>query len=288
MSYDKKPVLSILVPCYNQPEGLSRILDRLVALQDRIDIEILVSDDSSKDSEAALISESCRVFGSVSYVRNNPPLQAVPNWNTLIDKARGDFCWLLHHDDAPSTKFDFEALLSFLKRPDAADVLIMECRVVHTPGARGLLHFPVLWTILIVKRWPEYLIHRNLIGAPSNLIVRRLCYPKFDPRLKWRVDVEAYVRLLGSSKRIQSWRRGWIDSYKDSTNSITAQLTPSLPTLEIFERSLLIASSGVEQRSSIWVSAGLLGLISRTVEKLIWGVFRALYRLVQHLPGMRF
>jgi glycosyltransferase involved in cell wall biosynthesis len=288
MSHDVKPILSILVPCYNQSDGVARIFDRLTALRGCSDIEIFVSDDSSKDSEARLIRESCDIFGSVSYVRNVPPLQAVPNWNALLSRAQGEFCWLLHHDDAPSSQFDFEALLCSLKHPKAADVLVMECRVVHTPGARALLHFPVSWTIAIAKRWPEYLLRRNLVGSPSNLIVRNRCYPRFDDRLKWRVDVEAYVRLLRSSVQIRRWRQGWVDSYKDRTNSITAQLIPNLPTVERYERSLLATASGACQHSSIWLDEGLAGLASQMLEKFVWNIFRAVYRVVQHLPGLRF
>lgn len=177
--------LSVLVPAFNQPAGIVRILRSLASVRGRGDIEILVSDDSTDDGAASRLAALCAAFDTAHYVRNKPALGAVPNWNALLDRARGRYCLLLHHDEEIEGTASMPALIDALKVPDAPDAWILPCCVVDRPGALPRLHFPARLAAIAACRFPAYLMRRNLIGPPSALIVRREKYLHFDTRLHW-------------------------------------------------------------------------------------------------------
>jgi glycosyltransferase involved in cell wall biosynthesis len=276
-------VLSVLLPAYNQPNGVARILGRLEPLKGCPEVEILVSDDSSDDVAAGRILAACEAFGGVRHVRNRPGLGAVQNWNCLLRRARGEFCWLLHHDEEPAPALDLQGLLRSLADPSAADAWLLNCHVVHSAGERPRLHFPARWAVALVRRWPGYLLRRNLIGSPSNLIVRRLCYAPYDERLQWRVDVEAYLRMLEPPVRLNAWRQGGVLSHRDRTNSITASLAANLHAVEVREHDLLRADHGDRLGVDLWLRPGGLASMGRALEAIGWMAFRSVYRALQRL-----
>ncbi len=98
----KKALLSILIPTYNNIEGIQNILNCLyeIDLKTSEFIEVFISDDSEK----SLISESNiknleEKFLYFNYIHNKPRLGSVKNMNQLIDLAKGDYFWVLHHDE---------------------------------------------------------------------------------------------------------------------------------------------------------------------------------------------
>jgi glycosyltransferase involved in cell wall biosynthesis len=280
------PALSVLVPTHNQPAGLERVLGSLASLRDRPDVEILVSDDSSDDEAAARILAACEAFGGVHYRRNRPGLGAIHNWNVLLDRARGDYCWLLHHDEALAEGSDLPAMLDDIAARRGPDAWILACRVVHTPGSRPLQHVPAAWAVAIAQRWPGYLLRRNLFGPPSVIVARRSRYPRFDPRLQWRVDVEAYVRLLMPPFELRAWPLGGLVSHKDRTNSITAHLASRLVAIENQEYAILVAVHGQNKTMRLWLGPQRTAPALRALEFVLWSGFRATYRAGQHLAGL--
>lgn len=281
------PTLSVLLPTYNQPAGVERILRGLAAVRGRPELEILVSDDSSDDVAADRIRVVCEAFGGVRYTRNRPSLGAVPNWNALLRSASGEYAWLLHHDEEPAPDLDLPALLHALAQRGAADLFVLECRVAHQAGARPMLHFPARWAVAIVRRWPGYLLRRNLFGSPSTLIVRRRSYVRYDERLQWFVDVEAYLRILTSNGTIVAWPGAGVISHRDRTHSITASLASNLGAIESRERDLLRDVHGDCPSAVPWLGARARSRVARVFEAAGWAAFRSAYRGGQRLRGLR-
>lgn len=277
------PTLSILIPAYNQPEGVERILCGLLSIRGRPDIEILVSDDSSNDSAALRIRAACERFGNIHYVLNRPILGAVQNWNELLRLGRGEYLWLLHHDEEPESCMSLPALVQALASPNAAEICILECRVVNSPGARPVLHFPARWAMAIIRRWPGYLLRRNLIGSPSCLIVKRQRCIAYDERLQWRVDVEGYVRMLQPPFQVMNWPSGGVISYRDRENSITARLASNLNVIDARELELLRASHGQRSDAIPWLRRDTWASLCRLLETVGWTSFRLAYRLFQRI-----
>lgn len=280
-----QPLLSVLIPAYNQPAGVERILARLAGLGAPGELEIRVSDDSTDEAAAERIAAALRALPAAQwhYRRNQPPLGAVRNWNALLAQARGRYLWLLHHDEEPDEAARLAPLLAALRR-DSAEVWILGCRVQHRPGARPRLHFPPHWAAAVLRRWPGYLLRRNLVGPPSALVVRDHAAVRYDESLAWLVDVEAYVRLLSSGARIAAWPQAGVLSRVDAVHSITASLQPALAATA--RRELAQVAAGVLARvarpwaGTAWRARGL-----RAAESLLWAGWRAGQRLFFRAEG---
>lgn len=185
-------LLSVLIPAYEYPEGVGKILDTL-SESDVSDIECIIMDDSKSDRvERVLRSHS--FMKNVIYIRNRPPLGAISNWNSLLKLAHGKYIMILHHDEYPIQAKFFRHLCSTLN--DSFDVLILDCFIANSKIKRMRRHFPLSIKSLIIHQWPSYLLRRNLIGAPSSVVIRREFALPFDSRLSWLVDVEWYYRLF--------------------------------------------------------------------------------------------
>lgn len=284
---DKQPLLSVLIPAYNRPQGVERALASLAAALSRADVEVVVSDDSTDDQAAARIAAICARTGAVRYTRNQPPLGAVPNWNHLLDDAAGEYCLLLHHDEELSADLELPSMLEEMAQGTGPDCWVLACSVVRRPGAQPVRHFPVAFALWLVRRWPGYLMRRNLLGSPSVLVAKRSCWPRFDSRLQWRVDVDAYLRLALRPVEWRPWRRGGLLSHLDTQNSITAQLASRLVQVEEAERSILATAHKQVPGVHFWLGQTRLDRGVRAAEMVLWGAFRLVTRGLQKLRVTR-
>lgn len=190
-----KPHLSILIPSYNFPAGVLRIVLPLLA-EGRSDIEILVHDDSSDDSVEGCMQELSETHPCLSYVRNSPSLGAVNNWNSLLHAAHGTYLILIHHDDFPLTENFATELLTELENNAWPDAILLSCLAYDAACRKIRLCICNPIRSFMVRHWPSYLFTQNVVGPPSVLVVRRELFEGYDPKLKWLVDVEAYYRFL--------------------------------------------------------------------------------------------
>jgi len=278
-------LLSVLIPAYNQPAGVERILDRLAGLGKSGEVEVRVSDDSTDDAAATRIAAAVQTWSSGplaacpawQYQRNQPPLGAVRNWNALLAQATGRYVWLLHHDEEPDAAVALKPLLAQLQE-DTADVWILRCHVQRQPGGPRRLHFPPRRAAALLRRWPGYLLRRNLIGPPSALIVRDHAVAKYDETLAWLVDVEFYMRVLASGVQLGAWPHAGVLSHVDGVNSITAALQPELAATARRELDL-IAGGVLNAQAKLWAGRTLRSSLLRATETLLWAGWRAGQRL---------
>ena len=99
MSYIR---LSILIPAFNYKSGINKIMNCLKNTEKNIrnKIEIIISDDSEKKIlDTKLDNDFLNSFGNFKYFHNKKALGGVSNWNKLISIAKGEYFWLLHHDE---------------------------------------------------------------------------------------------------------------------------------------------------------------------------------------------
>lgn len=99
---DGKPLLSIVVPVFNEEEAISETVRRLLSLRERLwpelDTELLLVDDGSQDQTLALIRELARQHGCIkviSFSRNFGHQIAI---TAGIDLAEGDYVAVIDAD----------------------------------------------------------------------------------------------------------------------------------------------------------------------------------------------
>jgi hypothetical protein len=280
-SSELKPLLSILVPAYCYGEGLVRILTHLRLLP-MADCEIIVFDDSPDDGIEAIVSSWCTATGmQVTYQHNCPALGVPANWNALLNKARGKYCLLLHHDEFPLGDNFVTDLVQVLRENPDVDAIMLDCILVNPCNWRCRRHLPTWLRAFVVSRFPQYLFRRNVIGPTSALVIRRTLYPRFDERLRWLIDVDVYVRLLKVTRCLKLCPQIQVGSILGRTDSITAGLGASIPQIAREERTYL---KGVHHTAGLWLGPArgepILHSMMRACEAVCWDLMRGLTRIM--------
>ena len=235
--------LSILIPTYNFKTGIDEILDCLESIEDdfRDYIEIIISDDSDEEIIKKDRTKSLKKhFKNYFYNHNIYHHGAINNWNNLISKAKGDYIWLLHHDEywqkeKNIIRYIFEAINT--KNPN---ILILPITKLKTTRIFNL-NFKMIQKHIIFKKIikiyinnPKLLIKANIIGPPSALIYKKNNF-SYDVSLKYLVDVEFYIRLFksyNSKKIILGTKYFDLISMQDNDKSITSFLQKEIRSLK--------------------------------------------------------
>lgn len=268
-------LLSILIPAYNYPAGVERILNSLRGIC-RFPVELILFDDSS-DNQIERLVFSFRELDTahITYRHNLPALGAVANWNALLDEARGEFVLLLHHDEFPFDDGFIESVLKLLECDCDADVLVADCLLCDRDQTFIVPHLPRWLRAFVIHRFPAYIFRRNVIGPTSCLIIRRDLYPRFDDRLRWLVDVEAYFRLRKLTARWRFCGNLRIGSVQGRKDSITSSIKDELELLDTSERAYLFHSYPVAE---VWLAPRCHRSVN-ILEGFAWGAMRVVTRV---------
>lgn len=106
------PVLSICIPTFNRAEFLKECLASIIPqLNGSIGekIEVVISDNGSTDHTKKIAEEFLTKYKNIRYFKNAENIGFDRNVFSVVEKAKGDYCWLLGDDDAL-----FEGSLEYL------------------------------------------------------------------------------------------------------------------------------------------------------------------------------
>ncbi len=114
------PLVTVGIPTYNRPEGLKRTLD-CISSQSYGNLEILVSDNCSTNPEVRpVLSMFSEKDKRVSYFIQPRNLSIVPNFQFLLDKAKGEYFMWAADDDFWDPDFIETCLKGMHEREDVA------------------------------------------------------------------------------------------------------------------------------------------------------------------------
>jgi glycosyltransferase involved in cell wall biosynthesis len=253
-------MLSILLPTYNHLLGTKRILEQLSNISQ--EIEIIISDNSTNNEITKLTKEYKNINNLTYHKSNTEPAQ---NWNFLIQKAKGKYIWLLHHDESLLHKTHVEQLLEILKTK-IPDILVMPTLLKFTNirYKRDRLHLPKFIQKILINYFTNYVLKRNFIGPMSALIVKKNKTELFDTKLNWLVDQEWYYRIFQNSKDILFIPEIKIVSFQNEHVSLTNKMSKDLKRINEIEQKYIIKKHSI--------SASLL------FEPIIWFLIRLVSR----------
>lgn len=126
-----RPLVTIAIPTYNRANGyLPGALEAALA-QTYTPLEILVSDNCSTDRTPELV----RSYDDsrVRYVRHEPSLGALGNFQYCVDAAEGDFFLMLHDDDRIDADF-VETCVSALPQSSGVGYVRTGTRLIDAEG----------------------------------------------------------------------------------------------------------------------------------------------------------
>lgn len=264
-------LLSLLIPAFNYPEGLFRILYGL-NLNNVKQCEVLVFDDSPYNGVEKLIDEwQLKSKFRITYVRNIPAHGPIGNWNNLLDSAKGKFSLLMHHDEFPIEPDFLSQLCAKIETFSDKDIFILDCILVYPESGKNTPHIPSFIKSLLLRSRPTYLYRRNYIGPSAAFVCRTKYYPRFDERLMWFVDVDLYVQMFLKSRKYMYLPNIKVGSLQGRKDSITASISSSLKDIKGREISYLLNTKGF---NDMWFNNDLASKIIRSLEFVFWGLMR--------------
>lgn len=187
----QKPTVSFVVPCYNLAHFLPECINSILS-QTYANFEILIMDDCSPDNTREV---SARFQDQrIRYIRNEPNLGHLRNYNKGIRLSRGKYVWLISADDYLRKPYVTEKYVGLLDRnPNIGYVICPGLGVRNGVETRVLGAYRSNkdrdW-ILRGRNFLKKLLHSNVVLTPSAM-VRRECYEKvsfFPENMPWAGD----------------------------------------------------------------------------------------------------
>ena len=187
------PLISICIPAYKKPEFVLRCLQSIVK-QTYKQIEIIISDDSP-DETIKEVAEPFLNQVALYYYHNIPALKSPRNWNAALDRAKGDLLILMHQDDWFFTDNALEQYVSLFQEKPEVDFIFCRNTAIDENGSEIVLQAQPKLVYELYKN-PDHLLLAQVIGPPSNTMLRKRITARYDEEFIWLVDVDYYVRLL--------------------------------------------------------------------------------------------
>jgi glycosyltransferase involved in cell wall biosynthesis len=239
--------ISICIPAYKRIDYLKRLLCS-IEIQKFKDYEVIISDDSNDHSVEELLKNFNGRF-EIKYFKNEKALGTPANWNHAISKATGEWIKLMHDDDW----FDNEhSLEKFALARNNNNKFIFSAYTNKTELTNNIekKFFNENLKTIILKN-PLRLLAKNSIGPPSVTLFHNSIKDKYDEGLKWRVDIEYYIRNI--SKGIEFT---YINELLINVGVSESQVTNyclNIPSVEIPEMYILLSKYGTSPLKNIMV-----------------------------------
>jgi glycosyltransferase involved in cell wall biosynthesis len=164
--------------------------------------EIIITDDSDNDEVYQALApwhEDTRLV----YRRNETQLGSPENWNAAMALARSGLIKFLHHDDWFAEADALERFVRALETNPEMDFAFSAAKACEDDGRVIFIHRPQQTQIDLLREQPWALQFANFIGAPSATIFRTSASLKFNINLRWVVDIDAYLRILGEQPKFE-------------------------------------------------------------------------------------
>ena len=188
-----QPLVSICIPAYKKPEYVVRCIESVLK-QTYKQVEIIISDDSP-NQDIKLAIESYNSSISIKYYHNQPALKSPINWNNALNKASGHFYMLMHQDDWFETETAIETFVKAFEINPQVDFVFCRNTAIQPDGQ--VLRLQAIPSLLEdMQKHPNHLVRANVIGPPSNTMLRSNVSVRYDEAYIWLVDVDYYVQLL--------------------------------------------------------------------------------------------
>lgn len=188
-----------MIPTYKSSRHLRMTLESVLAqAPPASEMQIEVIDDGSPDAGARQFVAG--IAGDrIGFFRKPKNAGLVANFNTCIERSRGEYVHILHDDDAVLPGF-YQTMESVLTKNEALGAAF--CRFVAIDGQdRWLYVSPMLFpTGRALDNPALQLARRNFVRTPS-VVVRRSVYEQiggFDSRLSHTADWEMWVRIAAN------------------------------------------------------------------------------------------
>jgi glycosyltransferase involved in cell wall biosynthesis len=190
-------LISVCIPTYNQTIYLMKTISSVFS-QKGVTYEVIVSDDSTNNEVFYLVESLIKSGKEIRYYRNNPNLGSPENWNFALDKAKGEFIKIMHHDEWFITENALSKMLE--KCITNPDLLVVSSSLLIDRGVDRIFK-ATNHQLRKIHQEPERLILGNVFGSPSAVMFSKNKMQLFNRDYIWLVDIEFYVRMLNNNMK---------------------------------------------------------------------------------------
>lgn len=205
-------LVSICIPTYNGEKFIAEAMESALRQTYR-PVEIIVSDDDSKDKTLEIIATYIKKTDIPIHIYHHKPAGIGANWNNCVRKSNGQYIKFLFQDDLldatciakmiDKTITDSQIGMVFCKR----NILYDSTNANHAEWVSkyGELHNKWSITFTVVEgrrllRDPKLLDRpKNKIGEPVAVLIKRDVFEKvgyFSTILKQSLDYEYWYRIF--------------------------------------------------------------------------------------------
>jgi glycosyltransferase involved in cell wall biosynthesis len=183
VSSEKKPLLSVIIPSFNQLDGLKNTYDHLSA-ENPDWMEIIISDGCSTDGSREWLLDS---VDRIHKVRTSPDTGIYDGMNKGIEMASGKWVWFLGTGDLPS-KEGLQTIKKAILLGDPSGLIAFGVHLLapREPGVPE--NYSPLWGSAM--KWRNTLHHQGVIYPLEILKTHR-----FDTRFKVLADYHLHLKL---------------------------------------------------------------------------------------------
>jgi len=238
--------ISICIPAYKRTHFLKRLL-LSIEHQSYTNYEVIISDDSNDHSVEELLKDFNGKF-EIKYLKNETALGTPANWNYAISKATGEWIKLMHDDDWFSNEHSLEKFA--LATNNNKFIFSAYTNKTELTNDIEKKFFKENLKTTILKN-PLLLLAKNIIGPPSVTLFHNSIKDKYDEDLKWRVDIEYYIRNISNGIEFT-----YINEPLINVGVSESQVTNyclNVPSVEIPEMYILLSKYGTSPLKNIMV-----------------------------------
>ncbi|MFD2542033.1 glycosyltransferase family 2 protein [Lacinutrix gracilariae] len=214
MTKTKQPLVSICIPTYNGEAFIAEAMQSAIA-QTYPNLEIIVSDDASKDNTISIIKSFKAQTKIPIHIYNHEPNGIGANWNHSVRKANGAYIKFLFQDDA-LTPDCITKMMPLAIQPNVGLVYSKRDFIYETltPKIKDFIAYygNAHTTWQDVKVTPGILSGRaylkdrqllnspkNKIGEPTNVLLNKSCFENvgyFNEVLQQALDSDYWYRVM--------------------------------------------------------------------------------------------
>ena len=193
------PIVTCLVPCFNEPPNILRESLGSLATQTLRDFECIVIDESSNEDTSLACASFCLSDPRFIYIRPSARLGLAGSLNLGIENAKSELIARFDSDDICQPE-RLELQVEFLRQHPDIDVVGSAMIIIDEMGRRiGYRDYPLSHSD-IVKRF----IFTNAMAHPATMFRRSILensVVRYDETFKYAEDLEFWLRLLNNGAK---------------------------------------------------------------------------------------
>ena len=240
------PRVSIGLPVYNGERYLAEALDSLLA-QTYSDFEIIISDNRSTDSTAAIAQRYAERDPRIRYVRKAENTGAVDNFNSIVALAQGQYFKWVAHDDLIEPTY-LERCLAILEADESVVLCHADTQLISAEGAR----------LELLETGGDHFFdeHGRIIYLGKDSVNRKFNSFNAAERFKAVIMQTDWVfEIFGVFRRDALLRTGLLDAFYGSDKLLLAKIA-ALGRIVLVKEPLFLNRRHAEQSMSLMTIEG--------------------------------